>query len=203
MECPDYTFRYMFVDLSDPLLRSSICATKDWLYKHDLECRIITETVHHDMLELQHAEAHRLGLRKGKNAIWFLTAGTIGSLDEEAFRDSISKKARSGDLLVVAAHTYDASGHDKNARDAVEATYISDEMNQILYTPVAEVLKALNLLDMLPGEVVENLRPKMPSRGEPDVSKIPLSRSAVWEFDGSDGPVTLLKSSRYDTDEFI
>ena len=201
-ESLDSIFTYLLVDLSDPLLRSSIVALIGWRYLEDRVHDFHIGTMQHNILELDNAEDHRLGLDDDLNAIWFLTAGTIGNLDEKLFRGSIIAKARSGDLLVIGAHTYDPDQPEEETQASIEGSYDSDEMNSFFYTPVAEVLKALKINKLSPAKVVKTLRPHIAEDGQQQISKIRRTRTARWVFNHKEHSVGLLKSSRYHPDEF-
>jgi hypothetical protein len=141
---------------------------------------------------------------RGKTAAWFLTGGTLGNLDEEAFFSSITKKATKGDWLILGIGCSDDNPtHDFLER--LEEEYRQSSVRDFMINPLKAIWSELDL----PGTVEDaaagdRLAVKAVTGDANRFSKVPSSVTVTVNIDlPKYGTVQLLQSTRYNIPHLI
>lgn len=95
---------YSMVDFSTFMLKASLHQVNAAMDNHGISHRVQLHPVEQDFLDLQ----DRVSILRKPDipAIWLITGGTIGNINEKRFFDSLSRVMMSGDWLVVGAETF-------------------------------------------------------------------------------------------------
>lgn len=163
--------------------------------------KTVPHYVHGDMLDLQGVE--HLFRNEDRGAIYLLTGGTIGNVDEREFLISTAAVAKPGEILLIGASAINSSELLDTSLTRAKETYKSDRIRRLFAQPVGALLTAIeseqSLLEVMATAQIDVVEGTI--RGASAVEK---SRSVEYSVQvrGVENRVIVVNHTMYDIEAF-
>lgn len=198
---PDVSVQYTMVDFSSFMLKSSIHAVEAILRNQGNRSRVKLHQLESDFLDLTRRETVLLQ-GAGRPAVWLITGGTIGNLDEREFLTSMRRIVRPGDLFIMGAETISIEDQQVPV-DQLRKKYDTPEVRRFVEAPLHSLWRETgrdmdelkSALRRIKIDVVDGLQ-----QGH---SAVPGAWSVEVSLDIDGVKLVLATSTRYDEAEFV
>jgi Histidine-specific methyltransferase, SAM-dependent len=191
---------YTMIDFSNFMLKSSSHAVDSIISNHGMTKRVKLHRVEDDFQTLNSRE--KLLSEPTKPAIWLITGGTIGNINERDFFSSMRRVTRPDDLLVIGAETV-SPDISTPPIDVLRKKYDTPEVRRFVETPLHSLWREMGWSSEDLQKALKRIAVDVVDGVEHGHSTVRNSLSVEVSLMVNNRNLVLLTSTRYEEAELV